>query len=293
MLTRCPACATHFRVTAEQLKIRSGRVRCGACQHVFNALDSLLEEPAVVAAPAAPGITTGPAPAPDHPDLASTAPATATAVAPAPTPEPVAETSAPPRLPARDVVREAVTAADPMPGKGGDTPAPASPGVLEPSPPSRRWPWAIGSLVAFAVLALQAALAFRVELAQLWPQAKPALVALCQYADCEVGLPAKVAMVGIEASDLHPDKARPGRLELVATLKNRAPFAQQYPHLELTLTDTADQAIARKVLVPADYLPPATAIARGMPANADIVLSVGIELREMAASGYRLYLFYP
>ena len=48
MLTRCPACATHFRVTTEQLKARSGRVRCGECQQVFNALDSLIEEPILV-----------------------------------------------------------------------------------------------------------------------------------------------------------------------------------------------------------------------------------------------------
>ena len=51
MLTRCPSCATHFRVTPEQLKARSGRVRCGQCQNVFNALDSLIEEPLVVAMP--------------------------------------------------------------------------------------------------------------------------------------------------------------------------------------------------------------------------------------------------
>jgi predicted Zn finger-like uncharacterized protein len=52
MLTRCPACATQFRVTPDQLKLRGGRVRCGECQHVFNALDTLIEEPAVVIAPA-------------------------------------------------------------------------------------------------------------------------------------------------------------------------------------------------------------------------------------------------
>ena len=51
MLTRCPACATHFRVTPEQLKARSGRVRCGECQQVFNALDSLIEEPVLAMAP--------------------------------------------------------------------------------------------------------------------------------------------------------------------------------------------------------------------------------------------------
>ena len=51
MLTRCPSCATHFRVTAEQLKLRAGRVRCGECQHVFNALDTLIEEPPLIIAP--------------------------------------------------------------------------------------------------------------------------------------------------------------------------------------------------------------------------------------------------
>ena len=80
---------------------------------------------------------------------------------------------------------------------------------------------------------------------------------------------------------------------LAATLKSRAPFAQQFPHLELTLTDTADQAIARKVLAPADYLPPTTPVAVGMQPNADIMVAIGIDAGEMTASGYRLYLFYP
>ena len=43
MLTRCPSCATAFRVTPEQLKVRSGTVRCGKCQTIFNALDSLVD----------------------------------------------------------------------------------------------------------------------------------------------------------------------------------------------------------------------------------------------------------
>ena len=163
----------------------------------------------------------------------------------------------------------------------------------EPPPPSRRWPWLIGSLVALTALGLQAVLAFRVELAVLWPEAKPALVALCEVADCEVGLPAKVALVGIEASDLHPDSDHAGRLVVTATLKSRAPFAQQFPHLELTLTDTADKAVVRKILAPADYLPPQISVAEGMRPNADIIVTFGVDSGEVAASGYRLYVFYP
>ncbi len=341
MLTRCPSCATHFRVTPEQLKARSGRVRCGQCQNVFNALDSLIEEPVVIAAPTA-AVAVPPAPtfqemsAPPQPDGTTAAGDNAAVskakadpahrldeivASPEPPFEPVPEALAAmqpdaqpetqaepiPELPETTEAQATEQPAEvPLAEPLADEPAAADADVAaqtatddlsstfpEPPPPPRRWPWVIGSLVALIAIVLQAALAFRVELVVLWPEAKPALVALCEIADCEVGLPAKVGLVGIEASDLHPDSEHKGRLILAATLKNRAPFAQQFPHLELTLTDTADQAIARKVLAPADYLPPTTPVANGMQPNADIMLAIGIDTGEMTASGYRLYVFYP
>ncbi|SFL83648.1 DUF3426 domain-containing protein [Marinobacter zhejiangensis] len=39
LLTRCPKCKTQFRVTAEQLSVANGKVRCGSCMGVFNALE--------------------------------------------------------------------------------------------------------------------------------------------------------------------------------------------------------------------------------------------------------------
>ncbi|MDP1735316.1 MAG: DUF3426 domain-containing protein [Sulfuritalea sp.] len=321
MLTRCPACETNFRVTAEQLKARSGRVRCGECQHVFNALDSLIEEPMVVAAQPAPALPReSVASAPSDVEATSvTEPegiANDIAVSPAPTfvepsPEPIPEmeggpsTLSPPELagpptsePTEVGEPETVEPANEETGAiepiAAEAEAPDwSETFPEPPPPPRRWPWIIGSLAASIAIGVQAALAFRVELAVLWPEARPALITLCDFADCEVGLPTRVALVSIEASDLYPDKEHPGRLALTATLKNRAPFAQQFPHLELTLTDTADKAIARKILAPTDYLPPKTALANGMLPNADILVAIGVDPGEMTASGYRLYLFYP
>jgi predicted Zn finger-like uncharacterized protein len=305
VLTRCPVCETRFRVTTEQLKARSGRVRCGKCQHVFSALDSLIEEPValpLIGEPAPQRIAAalaeeeleaaaGPEARPDE-----------VAVSPAPTfrteteatgqrPDPKELQSPIPRFPATEPSNQPeAEAIDP------DTVAEVpdwSETFPEPPPPPRRWPWAIASFFALTAIGLQATLAFRVELAVLWPEAKPVLGALCDIAGCEVGLPAKVALVGIEASDLYPDTGHPGRLALTATLKSRAPFAQQFPHLELTLTDTVDKAIARKVLAPADYLPSRTIPASGMQPNADILVALNLDPGEMAASGYRLYLFYP
>lgn len=42
-LTRCPNCATTFRVSDAQLALRGGRVRCGHCSFVFNAQDCEVE----------------------------------------------------------------------------------------------------------------------------------------------------------------------------------------------------------------------------------------------------------
>src|SRR5690554_6990577 len=39
MVTRCPKCATSFRITSGQLKSAKGAVRCGSCLHIFQAQD--------------------------------------------------------------------------------------------------------------------------------------------------------------------------------------------------------------------------------------------------------------
>ena len=85
MLTRCPGCSTTFRVTPEQVKARQGKVRCGRCQHVFDAIESLVEaavlQPAVAAAvippAAAPVVPPPPASTPEADTLPAPLAATA------------------------------------------------------------------------------------------------------------------------------------------------------------------------------------------------------------------------
>lgn len=361
MLTRCPACATTFRVTPEQLKVRTGTVRCGACQQIFNGIDQLIDDPSIVAVqrPAAPErIRTVP------PTVLPVAGPTVVPTAPPPdmlsppfmaTPEPVAIATLPEMAAPEDDVIAAGTVPAPldfdlsepdansatkaMVDIGGDAVPPgltfdptatadtepatrpdaptdtAAAGlteveaVAEPAPepaagttsesqpvPSRRaprWPWTAGVTLAAILFIHQGLIHYRVELATLVPESRPMLEALCDAAGCRVGLPARVDLVGIEASDLIPDPARKGRLTLAATLRNRAPFAQEHPLLELTLTDTANAAVARKILHPVDYLPKDTDPALGIPAGKDLLLQVALDAEVPGATGYRLYLFYP
>jgi predicted Zn finger-like uncharacterized protein len=43
LATRCTNCGTVFRVVQDQLKVSEGWVRCGRCDHVFNAIEGLFD----------------------------------------------------------------------------------------------------------------------------------------------------------------------------------------------------------------------------------------------------------
>jgi predicted Zn finger-like uncharacterized protein len=53
LATQCPHCGTLFRVAADQLKLRGGIVRCGACQQVFDGNTGLVDLNAPPSSPSA------------------------------------------------------------------------------------------------------------------------------------------------------------------------------------------------------------------------------------------------
>jgi len=64
LVTRCPACATPFKVVKDQLRISDGWVRCGRCSQVFDATVDLQEAAEFhVETPAAPHSSDAPMPA--------------------------------------------------------------------------------------------------------------------------------------------------------------------------------------------------------------------------------------
>lgn len=324
ILTRCPQaeCQTTFRVTPEQLKARGGKVRCGQCQHVFNALEHLIDEgdedslslrplspaPSMDEAPAeaAPAVEAAPEAAPDN-DLEDV-PAETQAVPEAqPTSseeerqEPVLDASAieaegdTPFLadPANvtsdpeDPILPRETTAIPGYSKWAERPL-AGGGALMAEPARKpRWPFLLAILLLLLALLGQVGHRFRSELAIALPSLQPLMLA----AGWDIPLPRRAELVSIEASDLQADAAK-GQLVLLATLKNRAPYVQDLPALELALTDSQDAVVARRVLLPADYLT-GTAAPAGFQANGEIAVKLWIETRDLAPSGYRLYVFYP
>jgi predicted Zn finger-like uncharacterized protein len=66
LATQCPHCHTTFRVASDQLKLRGGIVRCGACQSIFDGSAHLIDLDALAAskAQAAPAPQSEPQPEP-------------------------------------------------------------------------------------------------------------------------------------------------------------------------------------------------------------------------------------
>ena len=302
MKTRCPGCQTTFRVTPEQLKARAGRVRCGECQTVFNALDNLLEESVPSAPPATPAAEPPPveAQATDA-ALPSEAPAAPEALTPSEPAEP-AEAAAAPGAPLTEEAAQALAIATGLVVPRETTEIPGyskwAEGVMSspasPSPgKSARWPFTLAALLLMLALGGQLAFHFRSGIAVATPSLRPLLTALSEAFGAGLPLPQHADLVSIETSDLQADPTRRALLILQATLRNRAAYGQAYPLLELSLTDTQDNAIARRVFQPDEYLSPQNPPEQAFPANTDIPVRLWIEAKDITAAGYRLYVFYP
>lgn len=377
LATRCPNCQALFRVVADQLKLRGGLVRCGACRHVFDAIGSLtyVDDAAPVSAasspPAAkkvePPLTLRISPervaqpravaredkpaqssdarraparalpadavprdASEHSDKAqppsiegeiaeSSVPTLLAPGADAPGTEPgVAEPSRPGGSAAgrddqdkRDRVRARLRRFDrstqaPDTGPAADTVATDAAADADDEPDFLRGQrrrtskgfsvvFGGGSALLAVLLLAQLAVVFRIELATRWPSLRPSLVQLCEAFGCTVGWPARAELLAVVGTEL---QAIPGTdvLELTTVVRNRANFKVALPAIEVTLTDTQNRAVARKVFAPVDYLAsagePSSRIDEGLDAGSDYTIRIAFEARGVAAAGFVVYPFY-
>jgi predicted Zn finger-like uncharacterized protein len=74
LATQCPHCHTTFRVAADQLKLRGGIVRCGACQSIFDGNAHLIDLEALAAGKGEPAPQAQPEPAQEQAPVTAEAP---------------------------------------------------------------------------------------------------------------------------------------------------------------------------------------------------------------------------
>ncbi len=263
--TTCPSCSTSFRVTPQQLAARQGQVRCGHCNTLFNGLETLAMDDQKGNATNGTDATTNQTPATVSPAAA-------------------AASARKKDFPRNEAITKAPDGADaPILYRPDFRPARATHGAL----------WLAGSAFLLFLLLLQGVTYFRSSLARELPSMKPFLTTYCDIVGCEIALPRNADAITIESSDLKQFPDRPKEILLAALLRNRADYAQAFPSLELTLTDTADQAVAKKIFHPRDYVEDKTAIDRGVAPLQEVHIRLRLELIDLSAIGYRLFVFYP
>ena len=146
-----------------------------------------------------------------------------------------------------------------------------------------------------ALLSWTTPLAPPTEITTRWPQWRPVLVQICGLFGCNVGWPTRADLLAVVGTEL---QAIPGTdvLELTAVIRNRASFKVALPAIEVTLTDTTNRTLARKVFAPVDYLvsagEPSSRIDDGLGASSDLTVHVAFEARGINAVGFVVYPFY-
>lgn len=267
-ITQCPQCGTHFKITEAQRNAHQGMVRCGRCQTVFNAVENLYT------------------PQPQQLDLPLVLDeiADATGMFEAYDPNQHITTI-------EDSVAISPHAAARLHNDFSHLPDIELAGKKK---SKTRHPklWLAATLLLAVISALEAVYLLRIEIAAHLPALKPALGKTCAVLHCSIPLPQKIDLISIETSQLEADPAQPNIITLHTVIRSRADYPVYYPVIDLTLTDTQDNAVARRNFAPGDYVSKEE-IARGLPANRETLIKLHLDTTDLKPAGYRLLLLYP
>jgi hypothetical protein len=143
-----------------------------------------------------------------------------------------------------------------------------------------RWQWGMVAVLA-AVLLVQIAVADRARLAAD-AGTRPWIAGLCSVLRCSLPAWREPAAFSMLSRDVRPVPGQAGALQVQASIRNDARWAQAWPSLRLSLSDADGRVIGTNVFAPADYLDramdPATTLEPGQSAQ------ISFRVREPAAS---------
>lgn len=150
------------------------------------------------------------------------------------------------------------------------------------------------AVIAVLLLILQVIRHERDGIAARQPNLRPALAALCQYTGCELAALRQIGDIVIEGAAFAREKSGGNDYRLSFTLRNGATVPLAMPAVELSLLDTQERAVVRRVLLPADYGAPMVLQARAdRAASLPLTLSASEAAALPPIAGYRVEAFYP
>ncbi|VAX06128.1 hypothetical protein MNBD_GAMMA26-936 [hydrothermal vent metagenome] len=240
MITRCPHCKTTYHIHAKQLEIADGQAHCYYCTQVFDARGNLQEQH-----PDEAPLSTSSLP----PDL------TADEMSPQQIEDIIAdfEKELQPRIlqpPAQKVTKST----------SSHRKAAVSLSVKDLLAPARKKRnivstlfWLLASLTLVAIAMAQLTW-FKREQVVKHPQGKLLLERFCSYAKCQVPQLRNTDLIKVIRRQVSSHPQKTGMLLVRLLFVNQASYPQPFPVLELSLSTTDKQLVARRSFVPGEYL---------------------------------------
>lgn len=262
MLTRCPQCETIFRVADAQLQARDGLVRCGRCLKVFRAEEFAYEVP--VSSAEATEVE-------EHIVLA--------------TPGSMHTEIITERIDARQDTTD-------FDESGSDLPTLSE--LLWGKKRSRTRPffWFMGTLFLLLVLLAQITWFFATELSRQ-PRLAPWVDEFCTYMGCVVLPQRDIGLIELSRARVAPHPRYGNVLRVKGSLINRAPFSQEFPLIEVSLTNRRGEVVGRRAFAKNFFLTKQNIDEKQMLPNVRFPIEIEFINPEPSASGFEVRLAAP
>jgi len=270
MLTRCPQCETVFRVGTSQLEARDGLVRCGRCLKVFRAEEFAYDVPGEVRSPEM-GETFL-----DN-DVESIVLSS----------DGVAQTE-------RVTERVPTNRSDQMDFNESSDDLPTLAELLWGKKRSRTRPifWIFANLFLFLVLLTQVAWFFATELSR-YPQAEPWVQTFCDYAGCVVLPQRDIGLIELSRTRVTQHPKYENVLIVKGSLVNRAPYSQDFPLIEVSLSNRRGETVARRAFGKKNFLTKQNIDEQQMLPNVRFPIEIEFINPEPVATGFEVRLVAP
>jgi len=269
LVTLCPKCSTTFRVASEQLEARSGDVRCGHCQHVFNSFATLITV--------------------EESEISGSSEENSPALTKASTTS-YSETEA------SDFEEESIAQSELNYFSEENADAYDEDEHFDSTPVKEKLnlKWLSACCALIFLLVGQIVYFYRVDISVIAPATKPLLVTYCAILNCIVPCPRDITLLSIESSGLYASPMRQTETTMTATIRNYASFPQVLPALKLSLTDKKGESIASRVFNAEDYLDnDNTESSQSIRPNHEVNIRIDYDSGDLNATGYQLFLLYP
>ncbi|MGJ7493826.1 zinc-ribbon and DUF3426 domain-containing protein [Variovorax sp. RT4R15] len=151
----------------------------------------------------------------------------------------------------------------------------------------------IAVVVSALLLVLQVLRHERDTIVARQPSWRPVLEALCGAMGCELSALRQIGAITIDGAAFAREKSGDG-YRLSFTLRNAVAMPLAMPAVELSLLDTQERPVVRRVLMPSDFgAPPVLAAKAERTASLPLVLTGLDSAALQPVAGYRVVAFYP